>query len=51
MSIIKENKLQAGEGIKSIKVFDYNIVCEMALNGKINDSYTLVAILISKLYM
>lgn len=38
-------KVQSEEGIKEIQMFSYGEVREMALNGKINDSFTLAAIL------
>ncbi|WP_341878140.1 NUDIX hydrolase [Defluviitalea saccharophila] len=48
---VKKDQLQTTEGVKSIRLVDFEDAYNMALDGEINDSYTLVAILRSKKYV
>lgn len=50
-TIIENSMVQEEEGIKNIVLYDFDIVYKMALEGQINDSFTLAAILRSKRFM
>lgn len=46
-----ENKLQEEEGIHKIKLLDFQKAIQMAIDGEILDSFTLVSLLRSQKYL
>jgi ADP-ribose pyrophosphatase len=48
---IKENRVQAEEGIKEIEIIKYDTVLKMVDDGIINDAYTLAALQKSRKYL